>query len=361
MKPVALHIGSTKTGTSSLQRYFAHQAGELLEEGVCYPTAGRRAPGLLAHHNLCYEKQDGRVRTGVFRPEVGTWGEALAEIDDSSASLGIVSSEAFMNCRPNQVGGFGNEMAGREARVIVYVRRQDRWMQSAWNQQARFGRCSLDFWEFYAQVRRRARGDYHQMLVPWVDTFGDDHVHVRNFDSLRSEIVEDFFSAVKPGFVAPTPSEPPARVNTMAGAVHLVAVSRIVEACRAQLGSDFSLATSSAIRIAEFFRGRPGRDERFSVLSHVGALRVHADFSESNQLMADRFPEFARSGGFPQPQPAEYGDHVDVANLSDDVFDTEERRFVQRMTREIVRTCRAGKDESRHTVWRGGLWRRRKA
>ena len=76
MTPIVLHIGSTKTGTSSLQRYFADQSSQLLDQGVCYPAAGRRGPGLLAHHNLCYEKQSGRVRSGVFRPAVGTWDEA---------------------------------------------------------------------------------------------------------------------------------------------------------------------------------------------------------------------------------------------------------------------------------------------
>ena len=119
MNPILLHIGSTKTGTSSLQRFLTDNAGQLRQRGVVYPISGRRATGQIAHHNLCYENQSGRLESGKFQPQVGTWADALQEIDESSASLGIISSEAFMNCRPHQVPLFYDVLRGREVRVVA--------------------------------------------------------------------------------------------------------------------------------------------------------------------------------------------------------------------------------------------------
>lgn len=339
MKPIVLHIGTTKTGTSSLQQYFSKHAADLRAQGVLYPLAGRNAPGQIAHHNLCYQKQKSRVNTGVFKPQVGTWSEALAEIDGAPVSAGIISSEAFMNCRPHHVAGYAKELAGRDVKLVAYVRRQDKWLQSAWNQLARFGRCSLDFQEFYADVRRRGRGEYHQMLQAWVETFGTAAVAVRNFDALSSRgIVPDFFETFLPTVRVHEPDRPnEPRSNTMAGVKQLVAVSIVLRTCREQLGPDFGLPSTSAIRIAEYFRNREGEITKFSVLSYDEACEIHRSYGESNRALESSAAVFRESGGFPAPRPEEYTNHVAIAELGEEIFDKDELRFVIRMAREVTR------------------------
>lgn len=341
MKPVILHIGSTKTGTSSLQQYLTQHAGDLARQGVVYPMAGRRASGQIAHHNLCYERQAGRVRTGVFRPEVGVWSEALAEIDGPSATVGIISSEAFMNCKPQQVASFREELAGRDVAVVAYVRRQDLWLQSAWNQQARFGRCSLDFWEFYAGVRKRGRGDYHLLLEPWAEAFGPERLFVRNFDALSANgIVPDFFETFVPSIGAVDVPRRDARRNTKAGIKQLLAVSLVIDACRGTIGPEYEMASSTAIRIADFFRHRTDEVTTFSVVTYEDACRLHHEFEGSNRRLAELSPSFLESGGFPEPRPDEYLHYVDLTTFGDDVLSGQERRFVERMVREVVRAGR---------------------
>ena len=338
MKPIVLHIGSTKTGTSSLQQYLTQNAKNLARQGVVYPVAGRNAGGQIAQHNLCYEKQKVRVANGAFKPEVGTWSEALAEIDQGPAASGVISSEAFMNCRPHQVRSFREVLAGRDVRVVAYVRRQDLWLQSAWNQQARFGRCSLDFWDFYTGVSKRGRGDYHGMLLPWAEAFGEKCIFVRNFDALSAGgIVPDFFETFLPNVKVVEANAGDERRNTKAGIKQLVAVSTVLRVCRERVGPDFMLASSSAIKIAEYFRDRPDEVTAFSVLSYEDACELRRRYAESNELLAGLSPSFSDSGGFPAPDPEEYRNHIKVADVGQSVFTDDELRFVTRMAREVSR------------------------
>ncbi|MGV6852729.1 MAG: hypothetical protein ACWA5R_11220, partial [bacterium] len=47
MKKVILHIGTPKTGTSSIQRWLYQHSETLLELGILYPRTGRQG---VAHH-----------------------------------------------------------------------------------------------------------------------------------------------------------------------------------------------------------------------------------------------------------------------------------------------------------------------
>lgn len=341
MNRIVLHIGSTKTGTSSLQQFLTRYSKPLLEQRIVYPSAGRRAAGQIAHHNLCYEKQEVRIATGVFKPKVGVWREALEEIDAVSDAIGVISSEAFMNCRSHQIARFHEELVGRHVTVVAYVRRQDLWMQSAWNQQARFGRCSMDFWDFFTKIRARGRGDYFRQLAPWAEAFGSNHLVVKNFDTLPSAgIVPDFCASLLCGVRVTGNKGDDFRGNTKAGVKQLVAVSTVLKACRAQMGDSFELPSTAAMRIAEYFRKRPDEVTKFSVLSFEDACEIQRSFEESNDQLARLSPSFRVSGGFPPPRPEEYGNRLDFLRISDNIFTKEERRFVERMTQEVVRANR---------------------
>lgn len=338
MNPIILHIGSTKTGTSSLQKFLTRYSKPLLEQRVVYPSAGRRAAGQFAHHNLVYEKQEARVATGIFKPRVGVWKEALKEIDTVSEAVGVISSEAFMNCRFAQIARFQEELRDRHVTVVAYVRRQDLWMQSAWNQQARFGRCSLDFRDFLTKIMARGRSDYVRQLAPWAQAFGWDHLVVQNFDALPSGgIVPNFLASVLSGIRLAGNRDDDFRGNTKAGVKQLVAVSNVLRDCRAQMGATFELPSTSAIRIAEYFRKRPGEITKYSVVSFEDACEIQQSLQKSNDLLARLSPSFRASNGFPPPAPEEYVNRLDFLKIGDDVFTNEECRFVQRMTQEIIR------------------------
>ncbi len=343
MRPVVLHIGSPKTGTTSLQQYLNRNVANFREQGVVYPVAGRRAAGQIAHHNLCYEVQPKRVEAGKFVTALGSWSEALAEIDEFGTRLGVISSEAFMNQKANQVHSLAKILTGRHVSVVAYVRRQDRWFQSAWNQQARFGRCGLDFWEFYKHTHSRGRGNYFRMLKPWVELFGRENIHVRNFDSLPSGgIVADFMRTFLPDLDVKFAGQG-SLTNSKAGIKQLVSVAMVLEICREHMGPTFNLPSGSAIRIGEFFRASDTEVRKYSVLSFRDAKQIISDFKESNYQLSMLAADFFESGGFPDPIPSEFDDYVDLSTLGEDVLLKNELRFVHRMAREVTRFSRMGR------------------
>ncbi|TVP82134.1 hypothetical protein [Thioalkalivibrio sp.] len=336
MNPVHLHIGLTKTGTSSLQRFLSNERSMLAARGILYPVSGRGRHG-TAHHNLFYEISEDQGGHGEFDAALGGWDSVLAEIEEIEGRTAIISSEAFQYCTPRDVEQLANLLGPRPSTMVAYVRRQDQWLESAWNQRARFGRVSLDFREF-CETQGRVLGDYARTLSPWIDIFGDRRFDIRVFDRIAEKpgIAADFLAAYVPGGHHPVASRTDVRKNAKAGVKQLVAVDQILYACRAQLGDDFVLPRRSAARISEYFRGRKDRYD-YRVLSFDDAVAIREVFRRSNEELARISTSFRESGPFPALQEHEFDAFIDLSNIGTDVFDEEERRFVDRMAREIVK------------------------
>src|SRR5882757_356131 len=90
MRKCFLHMGTYKTGTTSLQAILSARYDELQQYGFLYPRAGRGPMG--AHHNISMELS-GASR---FRFEFGTIEDLLNEIDGTQNNI-VISSEGF--CR----------------------------------------------------------------------------------------------------------------------------------------------------------------------------------------------------------------------------------------------------------------------
>ena len=339
MNPVVMHIGLTKTGTSSLQAALSAHRDELAGIGFVYPLSGRTGKPRVAHHNLFYETGDGGRGNGDFDATDGGWAEVLRDIDAVPGRTGILSSEAFQYATPAQVERIGNILGDRPVTIVVYLRRHDRWLESAWNQRARFGRVTLRFVDF-AEGEGRTLGDYAGVVMPWLQVFGDDHVDVRIYGAavLERGIVGDFAAAHLGTAGERLPWRRTERSNDKAGIKHLLAVSTVADACRAELGDDFVLARRSAIRISSFFRGRPDRRD-YTVMTFEQAIKIADDYEQSDERLAAASTSFRNAGPFADPEPGEFRDHVALELLGDDVFDDEERRFVARMAREIMKSA----------------------
>lgn len=339
MNPIVLHIGATKTGSSSLQFFLAQHRDALAGAGYCYPEAGRGSQDRSAHHNLFYETRTGDQGNDDFARGLGGWPDALAEID-ARPQTGVISSEAFQYATRDQVRRIFQLLSGRAVSIVIYLRRRDLWLQSAWNQRARFGRVGLRFEDFLGQ-EGRVLADYAEMLAPWIDVFGDDSVDVRMYDGLGSGegIVDDFAGSYLDGVDRSDLPDEAERRNSKAGLKHLLAVSMVNSICRERLGDGFCLARRSAVRISAYFRDRPD-DVEYSPITYDDALAISRFFRDSDFRLAEMSTSFRNSSRFPEPRPDEFGRHVDMsdpATLAAALFDPDERRFVERMSREVVK------------------------
>jgi hypothetical protein len=170
-----LHIGTHKTGSTSLQHYFASQAALLRRQGLLYPTSARPRRGPTAGHHLA-----SRSLRGIgARPEA-VWPGLMREIDGADQSNVLLSSEGFEKLAPSQIRQLRAYLADSSVRVIVYLRNPCRFMAALFKQKLKLGKERGDYAGF---VRRNAhRCDYARLLGDWAAVFGRDAVLPRLYD-----------------------------------------------------------------------------------------------------------------------------------------------------------------------------------
>lgn len=126
-KKVFLHIGTHKTGTTSIQNFLVHNAEALRQERVLIPSSGRYLDG---HHYIAWElRNDDRLegRTGYVQ-------QLIDELQANSLETAVVSSEDFeyLSQYPEILKGFteGLRNTGFEPVFVVFFRDQKAYLAS---------------------------------------------------------------------------------------------------------------------------------------------------------------------------------------------------------------------------------------
>lgn len=202
---VVLHIGSDKTGTTSIQQFLRRNRAALAGQGILYP----RAPGDVRHIELgLYARPD------EVLPESRLWRRGdystpeafrrrlrrrlLREVREAGASTVVLSDEALYRMPAESIGrlrGLIDELA-RQVRVVVYLRRQDDHLVSRYQQAVKLGEVlDLDAWS-----RRDLSSvyDYWSRLAEWQQAWQPAAISVRPFERGRfpeGSLTQDFLDA----------------------------------------------------------------------------------------------------------------------------------------------------------------------
>ncbi len=199
MKTVFLHIGTHKTGSTSLQ-FFLHRADAALRErGVLYPRAGRSERLWFAHHALAWE-----VLKTAEAPKEDVWRALKAEIEAWTGEKVVLSCEDFSLCDDAQAGEVVGMFEDFRVEMVVYLRKPTDYALSAYKQHlASNGHRSLaehlrDFAE---------RCDYLSLVRRWEACAGVDAVRVRLYDRARraAGVEADFAEMIGVDFEPLTP------------------------------------------------------------------------------------------------------------------------------------------------------------
>jgi hypothetical protein len=203
---LVLHIGSGKTGTSSVQHLLNHNRERLAEHGTLFP----RSPGRGRHVRLgLFIKQDATLvnqfswhnqnysSPAEFREDFQH--KLFAEINSSGLTRVLFSDEALYGSTVlalKRLRAFTDEIS-RSIRLVVYLRRQDDHVCSRYQQVVKTGEVrrlaerleEVDFTKTY---------DYHTRLRTWQRLMEPNEFVVRPFERERfvdGSLYQDFFEA----------------------------------------------------------------------------------------------------------------------------------------------------------------------
>lgn len=191
LKRLVLHIGAAKCGSSAIQDYLAVNHDTLARAGILVPGQELDINGKVMGQQIWFmehiaQRED---RQEVLRNRLAA---LSAHMDQLGQSTLIVSAENIAN-HPSLASSMAAASVGFDVRIVYYVRRQDSYFLSAWQQWHQKRHPSL---MQYLADHGGTEANWDQLIQPWEDVFGHDRIKLRLFrrDKLHNgDVVDDFF------------------------------------------------------------------------------------------------------------------------------------------------------------------------
>lgn len=193
-----IHIGMQKTGTTFLQTGMNTHREALAARGLIYsePLAGMGGTGPTAHHFLAHALMGRRFghTPGPDFSRLGDHAAALRAVAAQAGGTAVLSSEDLSLLRLPQIRQLRALFPDEGVQILVYLRRQDLWLESLYGQLLKLGRHQATA-AFAARNRRRM--DYAGVLAPWATVFGAKNLIVRTYEGFEGGgLWADFCTAV---------------------------------------------------------------------------------------------------------------------------------------------------------------------
>lgn len=202
-----LHIGTEKTGTTSIQHFMAANRSLLRKQGVLYP----RSPGETNHFgipSLAQDRNKGELWKNLGIADLedrDRYARDLAqrltaELAEEPYETAIISSEhcssRLMSDREVETLRAFLAPFFRSVRILVYLRRQDDFAVSTYSTGVKSGRTNP--LELPRKRRVRDRYDYWELLSRWRRAFGRENMLCRKFEPasfVSGDLIADFLTA----------------------------------------------------------------------------------------------------------------------------------------------------------------------
>ncbi len=157
-----VHIGTHKTGTTSIQSFLRRHSRSLARSGIFVPETGVLDAG-SGHHNIAWGLRGDRR----FSCTRGTLDELVVELAGSSAPVGVISSEdlEYLVDKPDALARLDTTLldAGHEPYDIMFARRADTYVMSLYAELIHHGLTTSyrDFvWEILCTGKVVTHGDW---------------------------------------------------------------------------------------------------------------------------------------------------------------------------------------------------------
>lgn len=193
LKEIYIHIGTHKTGTTSLQQFFAINQALLKKKGIRYPLTANMSKVDHRRLVLSFYPNDGlpycKAIDDVKEP-CEEWRTVLESKDEKKI---LISSEHFFTCTPTIISEIRKITAQYRVWIVCYIRRQDELEESWYNQSVKGFRNSGSL--------PISEGEYNtrKHFSDWQDIFGTQSLIVRPYEKeqfYQGNIFSDFLHHV---------------------------------------------------------------------------------------------------------------------------------------------------------------------
>ncbi|WP_444888131.1 hypothetical protein [Microbulbifer sp. JMSA008] len=201
MKKLIIHIGTEKTGTTSIQHFCAENRLLLKEQGLIYPEVGFCD---FAHFSLVapFHSLDNGGRELEFAPKKKyvaekEWDRIKKIFNGNSHAKVLISAEHFssrlkhrgISALKETIGWLGEDI---EVEIVIFVRRQDKYFQSWYSTHIKAG-GTLTFDEaFESRKSDKWFFDYYNLVNIWASYFGKESIKLGVFE--KGQMKDGLFS-----------------------------------------------------------------------------------------------------------------------------------------------------------------------
>ncbi|MEM9360876.1 MAG: hypothetical protein AAGB04_32295, partial [Pseudomonadota bacterium] len=206
---VILHIGTEKTGTTSIQSFLHDQRIQLFEKGIVVATMVDPAFEKNNFALVLASTQDPgndllRYRKGSFKEYREKLVSAIrAKCNELSQDQTLVFSSEHLSSRLTTESEILNLRSifdpDHDFKIVAYVRRQDEMLLGMHAEGIKNGKSNIDISDFIVSDDRKRYGliyfDHFMMLSMWARVFGRDSIQIAPFESealSSGDVVEDF-------------------------------------------------------------------------------------------------------------------------------------------------------------------------
>lgn len=195
MKTLYIHIGTPKTGTTSIQNFCGLNREKLREQGVLYPI-------MNYHYERKSVNRNGYFLTGTIKENGTRNKEKEKQVFDNELQYIVdcfkdydtilLSDESIWWATSTRRKGLWkdlkkhSEQHNYQIKVIVYLRRQDQFMMSRYNQKLKtdFIASTQSFDEYFADMNGRFKCvmDYRERIDNIAKSISKENVIVKRFD-----------------------------------------------------------------------------------------------------------------------------------------------------------------------------------
>lgn len=183
MKVIYLHIGTHKTGSTSIQRFLAQAKDALSKQGILYPQAGRpdtEWSNQYGQHELA------RSISGEHDvDEEQVWTELRREINECNGQRVVLSTEEFEGRTSEEIQRIVSHLEPHPIRVVVYLRSPVHYLRSQYKQLVKTGKYSASFVRFVEDMGSRC--NYLGLVSRWEQFDEVESVDIRLFDKVKND------------------------------------------------------------------------------------------------------------------------------------------------------------------------------